>query len=230
MLIAACADGAGSAELAEVGARLAVEAFIANAKAALLKENFNPADLDQRSLSAWNMEARRRIEEEAQERGVPLRQMACTLLTAIVGPWSAAFSQIGDGVIIFVGPEGYEYVFWPDSGEYANTTRFLTDADFAERIRFDYLPRPISDVAILTDGLQMLALNYVESKVHDPFFKPMFEALRSAPQGESLKPALEAFLDSERVNQRTDDDKTLLLGTRRITLDHVPSDNHSQTT
>jgi hypothetical protein len=147
---------------------------------------------------------------------------------AVIGPLSAAFSQIGDGAIVIDGPDGYEFVFWPDSGEYANTTRFLADVGHAEHIRCYCITRSIQDLAVLTDGLQMLALNYAETRVHDPFFKPMFEVLRSAPSGETLKAALDAFLDSERVNQRTDDDKTLLLATRRHTTDYAPNDNSSE--
>jgi hypothetical protein len=82
------------------------------------------------------------------------------------------------------------------------------------------LERPILDLALLTDGLQMLALNYSEGRVHDPFFRPMFNLLRDSETGETLEQPLIVFLDSKRVNDRTDDDKTLFLATRRTCLEH----------
>ena len=69
----------------------------------------------------------------------------------------------------------------------------------------------------------MLALSKATGKVHGPFFKPMFENLRRAPNGDILRDSLSAFLNSSRVNERTDDDKTILLATRRPLTNHVPN-------
>jgi hypothetical protein len=80
VLIAACADGAGSAEMAELGAKLAVETLIASAEDSLLKEGLDTTAVDQSILRAWNMAAHLRIEREAEDRGVTVRQLACTLL------------------------------------------------------------------------------------------------------------------------------------------------------
>ena len=38
--------------------------------------------------------------------------------------------------------------------------------------------RPIRDIGLFTDGLQMLCLKYAERAVHEPFFMPMFRSLR----------------------------------------------------
>lgn len=64
---------------------------------------------------------------------VGLRDLACTILLAIVGADAAVFAQLGDGAIITGEGDHYTPVFWPPAGEYANVTDFLTDADFAER-------------------------------------------------------------------------------------------------
>ena len=66
----------------------------------------------------------------------------------------------------------------------------------------------------VTDGLQMLALNFAGRTAHRPFFEPMFRRLRSAAPGEGLPLALRRFLNSPAVNGRSDDDKTLILATR----------------
>jgi hypothetical protein len=71
-------------------------------------------------------------------------------------------------------------------------------------------------VALLTDGLQGLALRFSTREAHGPFFEPMFARLRREREGEpkGLGKELRAFLGSAPVNQRTDDDKTLVLATR----------------
>jgi hypothetical protein len=69
-------------------------------------------------------------------------------------------------------------------------------------------------MAMLTDGLQMIALDYATKKPHLPFFGPLFSKLRSATNADELEPSLRDFLGSSRVNERTDDDKTLIVATR----------------
>ena len=146
--------------------------------------------------------------------GVVPRQLACTLLVALAGDDWAAFAQIGDGVIVFNVDAGYELAFWPDNGEYANTTRFLTDDDYRKHLRIEVVTRQVSELAVMTDGLQMLALDFKGARVHDRFFEPLFRTVRNNPNEEALRNSLLDFMDSKRVNERTDDDKTLLLATR----------------
>jgi len=225
VLVAACADGAGSAELSDVGAKIAVDSFLESATGFMMQDGADVAHIDEPTLIGWAKEAHRQIEAEAEARQIIPRQFACTLLAAVVGSRAAAFAHIGDGVIVFDVAEGYEFAFWPDSGEYANMTRFLTDPDYDIHLRTECLPRALGEIALLTDGLQSLALNYAEGRVHAKFFRPMFQALCSAPHGDALHESLVSFLESKRVNDRTDDDKTLLLAARtKLTTDDVQDD------
>lgn len=212
-LIAACADGAGSAELSQLGSKAAVDRFmeVASGGAVPTKEQ----------VEAWVDAARERLLEEATANGSTPRQLACTFLAALVGDGWAAFAQVGDGVIVFDGPEGYDLAFWPDNGEYANTTRFLSEDNYQQHLRVEIVERHVSELAVLTDGLQMLALDIAGAKVHGRFFAPLFKAVRNGPDEAALQASLLEFMDSKRVNERTDDDKTLILATR-ITAD-VPS-------
>ena len=205
--IAVCSDGAGSAEYSHVGSKAAVEQF--------LDEMTQLESIPTREqMVSWVDAARERVLHEAESQAATPRQLACTFLAAIVGDEWAAFAQIGDGVIVFDGPDGYELAFWPDNGEYANTTRFLTYDDYQRHLRVEILQRRISEFALLTDGLQMLALDYGEARVHDRFFRPLFSTVRNGPDEQILKTALLEFMGSKRVNERTDDDKTLILATR----------------
>lgn len=207
-LVASCADGAGSAELSQLGSKAVVDHFMEVAS--------SDAIPTPECVEAWVDAARERLLEEAAANGSTPRQLACTFLAALVGDGWAAFAQMGDGVIVFDGPNGYDLAFWPDNGEYANTTRFLSDDDYRQHLRVEIIEQQVSELAILTDGLQMLALDMAGAKVHDRFFAPLFKAVRNGPDDAILQAALLEFMDSKRVNERTDDDKSLLLATRTI--------------
>jgi len=62
------------------------------------------------------------------------------------------------------------------------------------------------------------------ARVFEPFFDKMFPAVRALPESgldEKLSEALAKYLDSPAICQRTDDDKTLVLATRRPPTDAV---------
>ncbi|HEV3436661.1 MAG TPA: protein phosphatase 2C domain-containing protein, partial [Gemmata sp.] len=122
--------------------------------------------------------------------------------------------QLGDGAAVVSKDERYLPVFWPQSGEYANTTYFLTDPSFEKHVEFARWDEMVSEFAIMTDGLQRLALDYSTKLGHRGFFHPLFRDLRASVASDQLDGPLAEFLDCPRVNQRTDDDKTLILATR----------------
>ena len=63
----------------------------------------------------------------------------------------------------------------------------------------------------MTDGLERLALRFDTQTPHVPFFDPFFRAIRAAKDYTGLNDALQTFLASEPVRERSDDDKTLIL-------------------
>lgn len=209
-LILACADGAGSAAEARLGATLACEAFCRHARTAL-SGGARLADLDDATVRAWYRSVRDELVDEAAERAIRVRELACTLLTAVVSAEGGVFAQVGDGAIVVGGDAGYEAIAWPANGEYANETTFVTGDHFEHGFAWARRDAPVAEVALFTDGLQRLALNFADQSVHAPFFAPMFEALRRVDHVDVLDDELARFLDSPAVNDRTDDDKTLVL-------------------
>src|SRR5262249_55222157 len=124
------------------------------------------------------------------------RDFSCTLLAALVDEKAAVFFQIGDGAIVYRAEDGrYVPALWPQSGEYANCTFFLTDADATKRVQAARAGG-VHEVALLTDGLQGLALQYASRAAHGPFFAPMFARLRgvTATRPRRLAGQLTAFL------------------------------------
>lgn len=166
--------------------------------------------------SNWCRQIRVEIENESTRLSVPIRQLACTFLGAIVFDDIAGFVQIGDGAIV-IQKNGVSGVLeWPQSGEYANTTNFLTDDDFLSNLQCKVVIGQIEQLAMFSDGLERLILKFSERTVHQPFLTPLFTKLREVESGKQLTSPLEDFLVSQQVNQRTDDDKTLVLAVREI--------------
>ena len=169
-------------------------------------------------VEAWLTAFQEEIANLAESEELKPRAFACTILAAVVGEDHAAFLQVGDGAIVVSGadePDDYCWVFWPQKGEYENMTVFATDVCFDE-CEYDLGSNSIAEVAIFTDGIQRLALHIESQTVHLPFFRPMFDPLRSRPddQVDGLSEMLASYLDSPQVNERVDDDKTLILATR----------------
>ncbi len=218
-LLCMAADGAGSAERAEVGARLAQQAFWSQACLYLRETSGGVASITRDTVVSFLNCALDGLTSEAAAENRPLRDYACTFLGAIVDAETAVFCQIGDGVIVRAEADGQGYVpvTWPENGEYANSTYFLTAEDAFLHLQFAAETGQVDEVALLTDGLQNLALRLRDRAVHGPFFAPFFDALRAEPPGPAcrLSPHLEAWLASPAVLARTDDDKTLILATYR---------------
>ena len=213
-LIVACADGAGSASHAALGAKAACLGFIRLASDNI-RGGLSLNKIDARQILDWHRRIRGQLSLEAALRNLDIRDLACTLLTAIVSDDAAIFSQIGDGAIVYRENGGFTTAFWPQNGEYANTTFFLSNSNFEEKLAFRALGQRVDELALFTDGLQPLALHYASRTVHAPFFVPMFDSLCRSRDIDSLESPLKQFLKSKPVIDRTDDDKTLMLATRR---------------
>lgn len=212
-VIAVCADGAGSASHADVGARVTCESVAEQARLWLDATN-HEQQLSRDVVLAWVNDVRQHIVDVATSLDVSSRELACTLLGAVVNDCTATFFQVGDGAIVAATNGEFEIVFWPQSGEYANVTNFLTNDDVEQQLVFEQRSIAVDEFALLTDGLQMLALDFTHRQAHAPFFEPLFARLRSEVDAASLSGPLRHFLQSTPVNERTDDDKTLILASR----------------
>jgi hypothetical protein len=172
------------------------------------------ADLTWDVVVEWCDQARAKLAEDAMSRGADLRELATTLCAAIISPTRSFFFQIGDGAIVLNRNGIWGIAFWPQSGEYANTTNFLTSNEYRNFLQFSATANGFSDVALLTDGMERLALRFDSRTPHRPFFEPLFQALRTDNNSRDLAEDLRKFLQSESVRSRSDDDKTLILASR----------------
>ena len=212
-LVACVADGAGSAKHSEVGSSLVCNSMIENATKHF-EANGSLDNLELAHALEWCEDARKRIIEAATLHDCRPRDFASTLCVAVMGPTVSHFFQIGDGAIILGNDVLYGVVFWPQSGEYANSTNFLTSDEYEKQLEFLTTSSKHSKVALMTDGIERIALRFDIQVPHTPFFDPLFRALRSASDVDTLNEGLRGFLGSDSVQTRSDDDKTLILATR----------------
>jgi hypothetical protein len=218
ILCAIAADGAGSALYAEAGARLACDNVLESAKT-FVRENGSVKNLSKEIVISWIKDFIKKVEARAEAQGATIKEFACTLLLAIIGPEHAVFAQIGDGAIVIDNDEmegGYDWVFWPDKGEYENETIFSTDKAALEKLQFENHEHRFNELFLFTDGIQRLVLHYATKSVHNPFFQQIASrlALESTGRLRGIEIALEKYLSSPQVNNKTNDDKTLIIATK----------------
>ncbi|BAY34016.1 hypothetical protein NIES2107_59210 [Nostoc carneum NIES-2107] len=213
VLVAAAADGAGSAIQGKVGAMIAVETAIENIAIKEITRDALADDGVVRSLLTDAMlAAKKAVEDEAAACNNQLQDLATTLIVMVATPEVVAVAQIGDGLAVAKDSTGNLLALtMPDSGEYINETTFLTSPGAIETAQMKLWRESIVNVSLLTDGLQMLALNMVVGEPHKPFFFPLFDFVANTQDKTVAKEQLVKFLGSERITQRTDDDLTLII-------------------
>ena len=223
--VAVACDGAGSASHGRQGAiitcrtlRQAARRHLAAASspsASSLQEPRPTASAlpSAETVRTWVDEARQRIRAAAERRGLSARDFACTLVLALSNGQETLVAHIGDGGIVARLADGgtWQALSWPDHGEYASTTRFVTDEPPAP-LRTHITRQPIDALALFSDGIERMVLDMATQTPFERFFSAMAAPLPPEPgRAHTLSRQLKAYLDSDAVNSRTDDDKTLVM-------------------
>lgn len=220
ILLAVVSDGAGSASKSDIGSTITVNLFMQEFEK-VIRDTDGLTSIDRTFVLQWLELVRSEIAIQAKVAGVPSREFACTVLGAIVSPKNAVFFQIGDGAIVVSGNESlqeYSPIFLPQHGEFANQTNFIVQDNFADTLEFVNLSEQFDKVALFTDGMERLILKFSSDiiTVHAPALTSIFDWLTSKEpvHSDTYCPALVAYLGSDFINNRTDDDKTLIIATR----------------
>lgn len=217
-LLIVVADGAGSASRGAAGAAI-VTSCIREQASAWICSGGTVRTLDEATLIEWLSGARENIANEAAMADLTMRDYAATMLIAMLDDSHSAFAQIGDGAIVTSDKPGeWDHEFWPQHGTFANQTYFVTDDGARENLKFAHGLHPLQELAVFSDGLELVLLNYAERRAHAPAFDNMLRPLRQADATghiTSLSDALARYLTSPAVTSRTDDDVTLVIASRR---------------
>ena len=217
-LVAAVADGLGSAEMGGYGARIAVHTSIHEATT-LIQHERQPIDPERMEtiLDTAILSARNQIQMVADRKKIPPSKMATTLLLAIHAHNMMATAQVGDGAAV-VSIKDNQFITFskPERGEYANETHSLTSRRALQHCAIDIAvsENPVQTIALMTDGMVHLTLAQSNFEPHLPFFKPMTSWLTEYQGEHHPNIELGETLQSKKVRQKTDDDTTLLLAVR----------------
>ncbi len=214
VLIAVIADGAGSTSEGQRGAQIACETFVEQISGFLNSGNASVKSLNADFGKLWISHFQQQISEVAREGKKDVREFASTLVSAVVGAEIAIFYQVGDGAAVFSvsgTSESYRFGIEPEDAEYVNMTNFITDETAAECLRFVLIEEAIEDLILFSDGIYAVAVDYQKNKPHEPFLMPMIAPLRNGNSLNGLNEKLENFLASPKLNEKTDDDKTIIL-------------------
>ncbi|MBD2522585.1 protein phosphatase 2C domain-containing protein [Nostoc sp. FACHB-133] len=217
VIVGAVADGAGSAKHSDIGSRLAVETVLkcfSEINEFPQKEDYQPLSKEeaQKVFSEIVNKVITELQKQANEEDYSINDLACTLLVFLATPDYVAAMQIGDGFIVIRSQESeYQLLFQPDKGEFANETTFITSTNALKEMQVKVIPEKQEFICASTDGLEKVAIRLSDWQPFSPFFKPLEEYLHEPVNSEDEDKYLMEFLNSERLNSRTDDDKTLLL-------------------
>ncbi len=208
-------DGAGSASFGGEGASLACRSVGRSLRQHFAVSSEIPAEPDFRT---WLDAARDLIAVVSAQRGLPQREFAATLICLVSTGAQTVVAHIGDGCAVLKDVTADRWVapLWPDHGEYASTTFFVTDDEL--KLRVTHYERTISAAAVFSDGLERLALDFTATLPFDRFFDGMVmpvSASSTAGRDAVLSEKLKRYLNSALVNERTDDDKTLIIAVNK---------------
>lgn len=214
--LAVVSDGAGSASHGGKGAAIVCRTFSVQVRKFLKEKDHLPSEVD---INLWLDLARDRIIFAATKRSLTPRDFAATMILVVTNGDNLIVAHIGDGCAVIKDSLTNLWVAptWPDHGEYASTTYFVTD-DTEVKLRIAEYSGDITSVAVFSDGLERLVLDFTEKTPSDGFFEAMIKPIMAGfikGKNRELSLALQRYLDGDSVNERTDDDKSLVIAVKQ---------------
>lgn len=211
-IIIAVSDGLGSAAHSEQGSALACTTaveFISQTLAQTATRN------DEHMCQQAFTEARNALVALATSQGKELRDFACTLVVAVITPTVWMIQHIGDGAVVGIYADGtVRTLSSPDNGEFINSTYPLTSGDYQTQMRFMAQHEALAGIAVVSDGVQPMCINYKTSAAFPGFFSPLTTWLSGLKELSRADSILTTMLDSPQFRLKSDDDMTLVLAIR----------------
>jgi hypothetical protein len=206
-LVAVVCDGAGSASQSDIGARECADSIckVLSAVVGSSSSRINPSTIEQ-AVEA----ARAQLQLRADDLGLPLRELACTVVGVILFQDGGYLFHIGDGMAVVELADDSTILSLPENGEYANETYFITGDDWRPHLRITPFSGTIRCISLMSDGAMPFAVSRGKTGMFGPFIDPVRSYLATVSETEGSE-ALLATLSAERTWSITSDDKSLLL-------------------
>ena len=204
-------DGAGSAKRAREGSNLVAGAFCSELlKIADLLDRSGPGPWLNDAVIHGTLEVRRALAAIAGS--YDLQDFHCTLVAVLISDRGGFTVHIGDGAILVgrkVDEDTSEYGIhsYPENGEYANETFFVTEGNWLKNIRI----KPLGEcewVILTTDGAAAL---FLDKDLKCEVIEPLLKSVLVASENRNLQNFLDEFLDNTYAKNCSNDDKTLAI-------------------
>ncbi len=212
LLLAAVCDGAGSARCGGPGAQRVSREFATRLAQEPALATFHGDEIAAQ-VFALLADIRLGLQREAEEKQGALGDFACTLVAACLFDDHGWLIHLGDGAAAAVVKDRADVVSLPENGEYVNHTWFLTSPDWREHVRITPLHGPVTQIVLMSDGVQPFAMNKGGTQLFGPFIDPVLRFLDGVDETQGSQ-ALSHMLCDPRIDAITGDDKTLLIGIR----------------
>jgi len=214
--VSVVSDGAGSTNFGGQGASISCRTISTEIASHLRLYKKLPTDEE---FMSWIDRVRDLIFLASVRKNITPRDFSATLQVVVTNGEETFSAQIGDGCSVFKELETQKWFIpkWPDHGEYASTTYFITD-EFKVNCSLNRFTTQIDSIVSFTDGIERLALDFVSQQPHDGFFNAVSRPVHNSKTlGKDfvLTSELEKFLSGDSVCSRTDDDKTLVVAVRK---------------
>ncbi len=198
------ADGLSSASHADRGAQLAVSITMSYLAAGLTKKG------DQEGLlRRLAKHIRQRLHALAERENNSINEYATTLLAGIITPTSISTMLVGDGGIVIKHGDGFTTITNRPPGSYTNVVIPITSDEYKSATKIHSFPADaITGIALFSDGVESIAIQRPQEEAVPGLFDTLFTHHPS-------RIGITDWLTSERVNKRTDDDKTIVIATKQ---------------
>ena len=208
-IIAVVSDGAGSAIYGGEGANQTCSFFVKRISDWLTSQKNLPTRDD---LLVWTGDLRDQILSTASDKNLKIRDYAATVVLLVVTQRKVLAFQVGDSSIVGRKNGEWTEIMWPQTGEFALTTWFITENH--PPFTVEQFDAEFDAFALFSDGVGDLGLDYANKSVFGGFFEPLIkpvERIKKPGFNDELSNKLHKFLERPDVCKRTEDDKTLIL-------------------
>ena len=221
-LVAAIADGAGSARHSHVGAKAFVDTVVNDLCALPSMSEFQTDVLAKKLAESVNATKEQLVRHGGKlaedEDTVDIADFHATLLVVVTNGSNGAFFHVGDGAACGYTRGGNDTnltMTRPHNGEYANETYFVTQDNWEENFRVTPFVESHDSILLMSDGVTPMGmLQNCTAPAFEKFVNPIVGYIEKN-DNEVAHAAVTATLSREEIRSITGDDKTFLWAIRQ---------------